>query len=40
VDFRAGPLSSGMSINTNRKEAGVNVIMFPSAFCLFGWQSA
>jgi hypothetical protein len=23
-----------MSIDANRKEAGVNVIMFPSTFCL------
>jgi hypothetical protein len=24
----------------NRKEAGVNVIMFPSTFCLRGWPLA
>jgi hypothetical protein len=29
-----------MSINANRKEAGVNVIMFPSTFCLREWPLA
>jgi hypothetical protein len=36
----AAAFAAYMDINANRKEAGVDVIMFPSTFCTRSWHLA